>query len=875
MAISVLALIGFSTALAAEVRDPAECNGWVPSPPRPITDQVCVPPDTSFEGYWDVALDWEWATTPAPQEEARAGRDDISPNLILPGFHNVLSEVVAAYINDDNGDGLINDLDTPDVVFTASKDFTPGADSPVPGALTVVDGRTHETMWSKNSFTLDEAQLGTFMMANPSVGDLDGDGSPEICIPARKVLFLCTDNQGNLKFWGDSGEQWQDGELSLGDMDGDGQAEIVAGNHVFSNTGELLGSSIGTNGKAGFTALVDWDLDGDLEGVNTDVVFDETGATVVDMSPGGSAQMAVADVTGDGLPDAVAIDRANSQLGVIDNSGVVLWFTTWSHRNPDGGGSGAQPAVGDITGDDAPEIVIGEYEAISAWTAEGDLLWDFTGTEADPLVDNSNTGPVLADLDGDGKDEVIVEDENRFWILDGSTGAILATEDQNFSSATFGETPIVADVDRDGSAEIILANSNFYRDTEQSGISVFGSPTQSWRRLRGIWNQGYYSITNVADDGSLPEITPPNNPPFNSFREQASLSGKETDLARLDIHTVETCWDGICDDHENLRGGLHFYVSNGGTRDALNVPIELRADAPDGPLVWSEILDIPSMGTVEIGPLSFSETPIADELPWASTLYAVVVGFGGYPECGDPGDVWPLGTIPLPTVDIDNDGTVDVCDDCIFDGEPVDADDDGVEDACELCSGDDASGDTDADGICDDIDSCVDIANADQLDADDDGIGDVCDFCDGDDATGDSDLDGVCDDIDVCLGDDASGDTDSDGICNDTDNCVADGNLDQADADDDGSGDACDLCAGDDTRGDTDTDGVCDDLDNCISDANSDQADEDDNGVGDACELPDEEKTWVQGGCACNGSGTSPLALLALLPALWIRRRRA
>lgn len=99
-------------------------------------------------------------------------------------------------------------------------------------------------------------------------------------------------------------------------------------------------------------------------------------------------------------------------------------------------------------------------------------------------------------------------------------------------------------------------------------------------------------------------------------------------------------------------------------------------------------------------------------------------------------------------LDTDQDGFVDLFDNCpeIFNPDQLDDDNDGSGNPCDLCPGFD-----------------------DSLDEDGDGVPDGCDICLGDDATGDSDGDGVCDDIDLCFGDDSSGDADGDGYCADVD----------------------------------------------------------------------------------------------------------
>jgi hypothetical protein len=88
--------------------------------------------------------------------------------------------------------------------------------------------------------------------------------------------------------------------------------------------------------------------------------------------------------------------------------------------------------------------------------------------------------------------------------------------------------------------------------------------------------------------------------------------------------------------------------------------------------------------------------------------------------------------------DDDNDGVLDVNDNCtlIANADQADADGDGIGDVCDS--------DDDNDGILDLNDNCPTIANPGQEDADGDGIGDLCDE--------DEDNDGVPNDIDTCPG---------------------------------------------------------------------------------------------------------------------------
>jgi hypothetical protein len=170
------------------------------------------------------------------------------------------------------------------------------------------------------------------------------------------------------------------------------------------------------------------------------------------------------------------------------------------------------------------------------------------------------------------------------------------------------------------------------------------------------------------------------------------------------------------------------------------------------------------------------------------------------------------------STDFDNDGILDINDNCpsTYNPDQKDYDGNGEGDVCE---------DSDGDGVLDFEDNCIYIPNPNQEDADGDGEGDVCE------------------------------DADNDGIIDSKDNCINTANIDQSDLDGDGIGDVCDddrdgdgvLNTDDDcpdtpgtaeTNGcpDSDGDGVINKEDNCPEVANSDQADSDGDGIGDVCD---------------------------------------
>ena len=118
-----------------------------------------------------------------------------------------------------------------------------------------------------------------------------------------------------------------------------------------------------------------------------------------------------------------------------------------------------------------------------------------------------------------------------------------------------------------------------------------------------------------------------------------------------------------------------------------------------------------------------------------------------------------------------------------------------------------------------------------------DGVGDACDICPAqpDDGQADHDRDGVGDACDTCTDFDRDGFSDPGfpaSVCP-LDDCPYVANPSQSDRDADGKGDACDDCP---LGIDADGDGDCDAVDNCPTVRDGTQQDTDADGLGDVCD---------------------------------------
>jgi outer membrane protein assembly factor BamB len=112
-------------------------------------------------------------------------------------------------------------------------------------------------------------------------------------------------------------------------------------------------------------------------------------------------------------------------------------------------------AVGDIDGDDYPEIVFGTYfgdEHVYALNAEdGTLLWRFNTGGC------NDASPAIADVDDDGDLEVIVPASSPYkvYCLAGADGGIEWQRSTGYPNC-IDSPPAVADVDQDDSLEVVL-----------------------------------------------------------------------------------------------------------------------------------------------------------------------------------------------------------------------------------------------------------------------------------------------------------------------------------------------------------------------------------------------------------------------------------
>jgi len=438
---------------------------------------------------------------------------------------NVISVPLVANLTDDNGDGKINLCDVPDVVIVRAAGPPPpnGAD----GQIVVLDGAT-----GTEHFTI--APIVAASMA-PAIGDIDHDGLPEIVaaagggggysggsgsVPTPLVAF---EHDGTAKWTSAHAVKYSFG-IALADLDNDEDVEIITNSSVTDHNGVLVWEATVLPCTPPFsipgacpTASTAADLDGDrdLEIVAGNAAYHHDG-TVYFQSDAITAQAGlwvwpqVADLDSDPEPEVLLVS-AWGQAAILEHDGATklpmqfaspIWYT---------------PAhVHDFDGDGEAEFGFGTGDSYQVYRQEGTLAW------SQPLIwqhMDSAPGGTAFDFLGAGAAQAVYNDQAELFVYDGSSGVVLLKV-ANATQTTLGY-PVVADVDDDRSAEILVSSSN----TVNAGVHAIRDKGDRWIQARRIWNQHTYHVTNVREDGTIPQFETPHWTTLNTFRTNAQIEG--------------------------------------------------------------------------------------------------------------------------------------------------------------------------------------------------------------------------------------------------------------------------------------------------------------------------------------------------------------
>jgi hypothetical protein len=311
------------------------------------------------------------------------------------------------------------------------------------GALVAYNGAgTTLTGWPR--------EASNYIASPPSLADVDGDGLDEIFVEEEDwALHAYRANGTVLPGWPVSGDGGQERHTpAIGDLDGDGAPEIVSVSgwtspgiyvHAYHRDGsEVGGFPVLMNGAVDtFPVIGDVDDDGSPEIV---VVATDGGPKVKVLAANGTVERTMAvtgdiaygtapalgDLDGDGVPEIVV--QTDDALNVWKGNGTTFpgWPRTWTNSWL---GSSA-PVIGDVDGDGLQDIAITKQVAGSS--EQGEVrLYNRNGVLNShfpkQLTIGSGGVPAIADIDLDGRNELVVLGSawsgfsglyNKVWVYD-------------------------------------------------------------------------------------------------------------------------------------------------------------------------------------------------------------------------------------------------------------------------------------------------------------------------------------------------------------------------------------------------------------------------------------------------------------------------
>ena len=422
----------------------------------------------------------------------------------IDGLTQCMTTPLVANLTDDNGDGEIDLCDVPDVVTVLG---SPASGETGPGHIVVIDGESGVA-----HFVIPQAvQLG----ATPALGDIDGDGLVEI-VAVTPVgsgqQLVAFEHDGTPKPFGPAPwPQSQTGAIALADLDNDGDVEVIAGSNVYDHQGTPLWSAP-FDGLYSASTAADLDGDGDLEVVLGHAAYHHDGTPVyVNAQIQGDAfsivaYPQVADLDDDPEPEVLV--ASNYGLWLLEHDGTVVW----SDFAPTGESNdwNRPVAIHDFDGDDQSELAVSAAAHFGVYEVDQSTVFVANTTDS-----SGQAGGTAFDFLGSGVAQAIYADEGTNWVYDVDGNVLMSTPRTSY---TWIEYPTVADIDNDGSAEILVGAVG-----PGFALQAIRDVDDRWIPARRIWNQHTYHVTNVREDGTIPQFEPPHWESLNTFRTQAQI----------------------------------------------------------------------------------------------------------------------------------------------------------------------------------------------------------------------------------------------------------------------------------------------------------------------------------------------------------------
>jgi len=388
------------------------------------------------------------------------------------------------------------------------------------------------------------------------LGDLDGDGRLDAVTANEGSDDVSVFLGGGAAFEAGatysvqfSGVGFDPRAVALADVDGDGDLDIVSANQD-SNTVSILtnngagvfaptsshGTFVGVNGMGpNDVKVADVTNDGELDIVTCNPITDDVSLLVglgggsfgapsvftTRVGAGGDdpEALVLADVTGDGVPDAIVASPTSDDVVVLVANPGASGFNAPVRFITLVGADGDAPQgldVGDVDGDGEPDVVTANFNTNDVTvlmgvgggaTFEPAVVYPIDAPDVIGTAGDRPRGVRLADMDADGDLDVVtsntISDDVTVLLNDGTGvfGAPMIFESSTGYDGTDPRALSVGDVNGDGVLDVVVSNQDTADITVVAGLGTGAlAPAQTVTISvdpRGI------AVGDVTGDGRL------------------------------------------------------------------------------------------------------------------------------------------------------------------------------------------------------------------------------------------------------------------------------------------------------------------------------------------------------------------------------------
>ncbi len=275
--------------------------------------------------------------------------------------------------------------------------------------------------------------------------------------------------------------------IEAADLNGDGLADLVLPNFevnldsvtvVLNRGGGMFGAPIlidlGARPTAARTADVDLDGDLDICAIASDgmliprlyVLLNDGAADFIPSNSfliaGHARQLRIADLNGDGAPDAVTVNHGSSNISILMGDGIGGFLPQSVHL---AGQVPADVAIGDINLDGVIDIVIANAfsrdisflinDGMGGFPAESTYTIELLPRPGSKFVSDPSA-MTIHDFNGDGVNDLVVAHGGPIWELFLGDGSGQLLEPISISAPAGMVDVISSDLDQDGDLDLMF-----------------------------------------------------------------------------------------------------------------------------------------------------------------------------------------------------------------------------------------------------------------------------------------------------------------------------------------------------------------------------------------------------------------------------------